>query len=93
MAKYMRDRVPGMSVPQECIERMADAVAGIDEGDKKARAEAWRTEGIQLCIEQIQEIRQIEGVAGVHISAIEWESAIKPLVEGAGLLPRPPMNG
>ncbi|MEE1559260.1 MAG: methylenetetrahydrofolate reductase, partial [Arenicellales bacterium] len=92
MAKYMRDRVPGMSVPQECIERMAGAVAGIDEGDKKARAEAWRAEGIQLCIEQIQEIRQIEGVAGVHITAIEWEAAIKPLVEGAGLLPRPPMR-
>ncbi|MDP6313281.1 MAG: methylenetetrahydrofolate reductase [Arenicellales bacterium] len=92
MARYMRDRVPGMSVPQECIERMAGAVAGIDEGDKKARAEAWRAEGIQLCIEQIQEIRQIEGVAGVHITAIEWEAAIKPLVEGAGLSPRPPMR-
>jgi methylenetetrahydrofolate reductase (NADPH) len=37
----------------------------------------------------IQQIREIEGVSGVHIMAIEWEDAVKPIVEGAGLLPRP----
>jgi methylenetetrahydrofolate reductase (NADPH) len=37
----------------------------------------------------IQQLRQIEGVAGVHIMAIEWEEAVKPIVEGAGLYPRP----
>ncbi len=89
MAKYMRDRVPGMMVPEACVQRMAGAVAEVDPDDKPARAEAWRAEGIKLCIEQIQEIREIEGVAGVHIMAIEWEAAIKPLVEGAGLYPRP----
>ena len=89
MARYMRDRVPGMRVPDECIDRMTGAVAGIDQNDKKARGEAWRAEGLKLCIEQIQEIREIEGVAGVHITAIEWEAAIRPLVEGAGLVPRP----
>jgi len=89
MARYMRDRVPGMLVPDECIDRMTGAVAGIDQNDKKARGEAWRAEGLKLCIEQIQEIREIEGVAGVHITAIEWEAAIRPLVEGAGLVPRP----
>jgi methylenetetrahydrofolate reductase (NADPH) len=68
---------------------MTGAVAGIDQNDKKARGEAWRAEGLKLCIEQIQEIREIEGVAGVHITAIEWEAAIRPLVEGAGLVPRP----
>ena len=36
-----------------------------------------------------EEIREIEGVAGVHIMAIEWEPAVKPIVEGAGLYPRP----
>ena len=60
-----------------------------DEDDKDARRDAWRAEGIKLCIEQIQEVREIEGVAGVHIMAIEWEAAIKPIVEGAGLFPRP----
>lgn len=88
-ARYMRDKVPGMIVRDEYVERMEAAVAGIPKEDKVARREAWQQEGIRICIEQIQEIREIEGVAGVHIMAIEWEEAVKPIVEGAGLLPRP----
>jgi len=90
-ARYMRDKVPGMMVRGEYVERMAAAVHGIPKEDKKARREAWRQEGIRIAIEQIQEIREIEGVAGVHIMAIEWEEAVRPIVEGAGLLPRPQM--
>ncbi len=89
MARYMRDKVPGMRVPDAIVERMEGAVAGIDKEDKAARQEAWRAAGIKLCIEQIAELREIEGIAGVHIMAIEWEAAIRPIVEGAGLLPRP----
>ena len=89
MAKYMRDRVPGMSVPDPLVERMAAAVAGIDKEKKTERSAAWRSEGIKICIEQVQEIREIDGVAGVHIMGIEWEEAIRPVAEGAGLLPRP----
>jgi 5,10-methylenetetrahydrofolate reductase len=89
MAKYMRDQVPGMDVPDGLVERMTAAAQGIDKEDKKARALAWRQEGIAIAIEQIKQLRQIEGVAGIHIMAIEWESAVKPLVEGAGLYPRP----
>jgi methylenetetrahydrofolate reductase (NADPH) len=93
MAKYMRDKVPGMIVADEYVDRMTAAVKGIDKEDKKARAAAWRSEGIKICIEQIQQMREIEGVAGVHIMAIEWEEAIQPIVAGAGLLPRPTLNG
>jgi methylenetetrahydrofolate reductase (NADPH) len=89
MARYMRDNVPGMRVPDAIVERMEGAVAGIDGEDRAARQEAWRAEGIKLCIEQIEELREIEGIAGIHIMAIEWEAAIRPIVEGAGLLPRP----
>lgn len=88
-ARYMRDKVPGMRVRDEYVERMEAAVAGIPKEDKKARKEAWEREGIRIAIEQIQELREIPGVAGVHIMAIEWEEAVKPIVEGAGLLPRP----
>ncbi len=87
MAKYMRDNVPGMDVPDEIVTRMEQAGKGID--DKAARAKAWKEAGIRLCIEQIQEVREIPGVAGVHVMAIEWEEAARPIVEGAGLLPRP----
>jgi methylenetetrahydrofolate reductase (NADPH) len=93
MAKYMRDKVPGMTVDDEYIERMKGAVSGIDKEEKAARRDAWAAEGIAICIEQIQQIKEIEGVAGVHIMAIEWESAVEPIVQGAGLLPRPQVNG
>ena len=97
MAKYMKNSVPGILVPDALIERMDAAGAPwagkskeqLTKEDKKARAEAWQTEGIQICIELIQQLRQIEGVAGVHLMAIEWEDAVKPIVEGAGLFPRP----
>ena len=88
-ARYMRDKVPGMIVDDFYVNEMEKAVADIPKEDKKARAEAWKKRGIELCIEQIQQVRQIPGVAGVHIMAIEWESALRPIVEGAGLLPRP----
>jgi methylenetetrahydrofolate reductase (NADPH) len=93
----MKNSVPGILVPDELIERMSDAGAPwagkkkdeLTADDKKARAAAWKETGIQICIDLIQQLRQIEGVAGVHIMAIEWEEAVKPIVEGAGLYPRP----
>jgi 5,10-methylenetetrahydrofolate reductase len=88
-ARYMRDNVPGMIVRDEYVDRMLAAIKDIPKEEKAARREAWRETGIQICIEQIQEIQEIEGVAGVHIMAIEWEEAVRPIVEGAGLYPRP----
>ncbi len=92
MARYMQNNVPGMVVPESIIKRMEDAVKGISSDDKKARMEASFAEGIRISIEQIEEIKEIEGVAGVHIMAIEGEAAIKPIVEGAGLYPRPEVD-
>ncbi len=93
MARYMRDRVPGMKVPEEFVTRMDGAVEGIAKEDKAARRDAWRAEGIKICIEQIQRVREIEGIAGIHIMAIEWEEAVKPIIEAAGLWPRPVVGG
>jgi methylenetetrahydrofolate reductase (NADPH) len=93
MARYMRDKVPGMIVADEYVDRMTAAVAGIPKEEKAARRDAWRGEGIKICIEQIQQLMEVEGVAGVHVMAIEWEEAVQPIVEGAGLLPRPTVNG
>jgi methylenetetrahydrofolate reductase (NADPH) len=97
MARYMKNNVPGILVPDELIDRMTAAGkpwAGkskdeLTREDKIARSKAWKSEGIQICVELIQQLRQVEGVAGVHIMAIEWEEAVKPIVEGAGLYPRP----
>jgi methylenetetrahydrofolate reductase (NADPH) len=68
---------------------MLKAIQGIPKEERAERRKAWRARGIELCIEQIEQIKEIEGVAGVHIMAIEWEEAVRPIVEGAGLLPRP----
>jgi methylenetetrahydrofolate reductase (NADPH) len=89
MAKYMRDKVPGMMVDNYYISEMDKAVANIPKEDKAARSAAWKARGIELCIEQIREIKQIPGIAGVHIMAVEWEAALRSVTEGAGLLPRP----
>lgn len=86
-AKYMRDQVPGMDVPDEIVTRMEAAGKGIE--DKKAKAAALREEGIKICVEQIQELREIPGVRGIHLMAIEWEEAVPIILEKAGLLPRP----
>ena len=97
MARYMKDNVPGLLVPDALIERMTQVGAPwagkskdeLTKEDKRARAAAWQDEGIRICIELIHQLREIEGVAGVHIMAIEWEEAVRPIAEGAGLLPRP----
>ncbi len=77
-ARFMRDKVPGMDVPDEIVRRMT----GVD------RKEA-RKEGIKLCVEIIQQLCEIKGIAGVHIMALEWEEAVGEIVEAAGLKPLP----
>ncbi len=80
-ARYMKTRVPGLDVPDEVIERFQSI-------DKEHRAQ----EGIALAIETIKKLKDIEGVAGVHVMAIEWEEAVPEIVQKAGLLPRPSLN-
>ena len=77
-ARYMKNKVPGMDVPQEIVDRMAAQ-------PKEKQPE----EGITICIETIERLKKIEGVAGFHIMAIDWEEKVKEIVERAGLLPRP----
>jgi methylenetetrahydrofolate reductase (NADPH) len=78
MAKYMKNRVPGMDVPDGVIERLAGV-------PKEKQPE----EGIQICVEAMQRLKQVEGVHGFHIMAIEWEEKVPEIVKAAGLLPRP----
>ncbi len=91
-ARYMAKFVPGMDVPQECVDRMRGAVAGIPKEEKQRRREAWEREGIQICVEVIQQVREMPGVAGVHIMAIEWEKAVAEITKQAGLQPRPTVD-
>jgi len=78
MAKYMKNRVPGMDVPDEVVKRMSDT-------PKQDQPK----EGIKLCVESIERLKNIDGVKGFHIMAIEWEEMVPEIVEAAGLYPRP----
>jgi len=78
MARYMKNNVPGMDVPDEIINR----IKGVD---KKKQAD----EGIKMACEQIEEFKEMKGVAGVHLMAIEWEHKVPEIAELAKVLPRP----
>ena len=78
MAKYMANRVAGMDVPESLIKRMGSV--------PKEKAPE---EGINICLESIAELRNIPGVHGIHLMAIEWEEIIPQIVSEAGLMPRP----
>jgi methylenetetrahydrofolate reductase (NADPH) len=78
MARYMAKNVPGMDVPDHLIQRMKDT-------PKENQAD----EGIKIAVETIQQLKEMEGIAGVHIMAIEWEEKVGEIAEKAGLLPRP----
>ncbi|MCU0860059.1 MAG: methylenetetrahydrofolate reductase [Thermoplasmata archaeon] len=75
-ARYMKNKVPGMIVPDHIIDRMKTA--------KDAKEE-----GIKLCVEQIEHLKTVKGVHGVHIMAVMWEDIVPRIAKEAGLLPRP----
>ncbi len=75
-ARYMKNNVSGITIPDELIDRLKGA-------EKK------KDEGLKICIETIKRLQEIEGVAGVHIMAIAWEEIVPEIVERSGLYPRP----
>jgi methylenetetrahydrofolate reductase (NADPH) len=72
-AGWIRDHVPGVHIPDAVIERLA-------------KAEKPKLEGKRICIELIQEIREIEGVAGVHLMAYRQEESVAEIVDASGIL-------
>jgi len=74
MLEYMATKVAGMDVPAALIERFK----GVEKKNQKK-------EGIKVAVETIQQLKQIKGVRGVHIMAIEWEEAVPEIVQEAGL--------
>jgi len=76
MARYMRDYVSGVSVPDEIIARLE-------------QAEKAKDEGVKIILEIIEQLKEIPGVHGIHIMAVGWEDIVPEMVEQAGLMPRP----
>jgi methylenetetrahydrofolate reductase (NADPH) len=78
-AEFMRTRVPGVWIPDAIMDRM-----------RKTPPKQQREEGIQLCVEIIQQVRAIAGVHGVHLMAYRQEETVAEIIHRAGLLPRQP---
>jgi methylenetetrahydrofolate reductase (NADPH) len=76
MARYMKDYVSGVSVPDEIITRLE-------------QAEKAKDEGVKIILEIIEQLKEIPGVHGIHIMAVGWEDIVPEMVEKAGLMPRP----
>lgn len=76
MARYMRDNVSGISVPDEIVTRMEEA-------------RDVKEEGVKIALEIIDQLKETEGIHGIHIMAVAWEDIVPVIVERAGLLPRP----
>ena len=76
MLRYMDGNVPGIDVPEEMIQRLTSAPDA-------------KEEGVKITLELIEAARDIPGIKGVHLQAIEAEGALPDIIEAAGLLPRP----
>jgi methylenetetrahydrofolate reductase (NADPH) len=80
-ARYMREKVPGLNVPDQIVDRL-EAVAPARQAE----------EGIRIAVELVQTLRDIPGVAGVHLIGIKWEEGVVRVAQDAGLLPRPTLS-
>ncbi len=76
-AEFMRTKVPGVVIPDEIVDRL-----------RKTPKARQLDEGKRICIEIIQQVREIPGVAGVHIMAYRQEQLVSDIVVESNLLPR-----
>jgi methylenetetrahydrofolate reductase (NADPH) len=75
-ARFMREHLPGVVVPDQVIAQLEDA-------------EDPAEEGVRLTVEIVKRLREIEGISGVHVMGLGREDSVKRVIEEAGLLPRP----
>lgn len=73
-ASWIRDNVPGIHIPDAIIDRLLGA------GKKQ------KTEGRKICVELMQQLQEIEGVAGVHVMAYRQEASVQQIVKDSGVL-------
>lgn len=80
MAHFMAEKVPGVVIPTEILQRM----------DRASKPQA---EGLAIAVHTIQALRKVDGVRGVHVMPINWDGVVPELVQAAGLRPRPDVVG
>jgi methylenetetrahydrofolate reductase (NADPH) len=75
-ARFMREHLPGVVVPDAVIEQLE-------------HSEDPAEEGVRLTVEIVKRLRSIEGIGGVHVMGLGREDSVKRVIEESGLLPRP----
>ena len=86
MAEFMNTQIPEITIPEDVINRLADAGKGLDE---ERELEEMEKEGIRIALETIERVRRIKGINGVHLMGVGWTESIVELVKSANLFPRP----
>jgi methylenetetrahydrofolate reductase (NADPH) len=76
-ARYMRDHIPGVVVPERIVELL-----------ERAGPEA-QAEGVRLTVEVIARLKAIQGICGIHVMGLGHMDAVRQVIESAGLAPRP----
>ncbi|MEX6504572.1 methylenetetrahydrofolate reductase [Pseudomonas zhanjiangensis] len=72
-AEFIRSKVPGVHIPDAIIKRLTGA-------------ENQKEEGKKICIEMMQQIKEIKGISGVHVMAFRMEETVVEMVQAAGVL-------
>jgi methylenetetrahydrofolate reductase (NADPH) len=72
-AEWIRKNVPGVHIPNAIVDRLA-------------KSENQREEGKRICIEMIQQVREIEGVSGIHVMAYRQEESVAEIIQQSGVL-------
>ncbi|SVB86882.1 uncharacterized protein METZ01_LOCUS239736, partial [marine metagenome] len=72
-ARWIKNNVPGVHIPDSIFKRL--------EG-----AEDQKKEGQKICTELMQQVKEIEGVSGVHIMAYKQEECVAQMVKDSGVL-------
>jgi methylenetetrahydrofolate reductase (NADPH) len=72
-AQYLNEKIPGVRLPEKIMNRMEKA------GDSAPE------EGVQIALELIESVKQKQGVNGIHIMTLGWESIVGRIVSESGL--------
>jgi methylenetetrahydrofolate reductase (NADPH) len=67
-ARWIRSHIPGIAIPDSVIKRLAGA-------------QDQQQEGLKICVELVQQIREIEGIAGVHFMAHRQEELVAEIID------------
>ncbi|MFW9921244.1 MAG: methylenetetrahydrofolate reductase [Candidatus Thorarchaeota archaeon] len=86
IAEFMDEKVQGIDIPPELIQRLKEAGDGLEEEEL---IKAYEEEGLRIALEIIEDIKRVKSVSGIHLMGVGWIESVPALVKEAKLYPRP----